>query len=233
METLKQQVYEANMLLVKYNLVIHTWGNVSQISRDRTYYVIKPSGVSYQTLKADDMVVVDLQNNVIQGHYNPSTDTPTHSIIYKYFDKVQAIVHTHSTYATSFAQAGVDIKCYGTTHADNFFGNVPCLPSLTKQEISGEYEKNTGKKIVTIFENQKIDYAATPACLIKEHGPFCWSLKNAKDAADLALTLEQVAKMAFLTQNINPLSNEAQKDLQLKHYYRKHGKNAYYGQKDK
>lgn len=230
---LQKVVYEANMLLSKYGLVIHTWGNVSGITKDRKYYVIKPSGVSYATMKPEDMVVMDLNDNVIMGELNPSTDAPTHSILYKKFDKVQAIVHTHSTYATSYAQSGLDITCYGTTHADNFYGSVPCARALTKEELESEYEKNTGKVIVERFESHKLDYAATPACLVKEHGPFCWSLKNPIDAANLALTLEQVAKMALFTKQINPLATEANKGLQLKHYNRKHGPNAYYGQSKK
>lgn len=233
LKDLQKTVYEANMLLWKYGLVIHTWGNVSGISKDRKFYAIKPSGVSYETMKPEDMVIMDLDDNVILGDLNPSTDTPTHSIIYKNFANVQAIVHTHSTYATSFAQSGLGIKCYGTTHADNFFGSIPCARSLTKEEINSEYEKNTGKVIVEEFVTNNLDYAATPACLVKEHGPFCWSLKNPIDAANLALTLEQVAKMALLTRKINPFVNEANKDLQLKHYFRKHGPNAYYGQNKK
>lgn len=236
LEELRQlqiSVYEANMLLWKYGLVIHTWGNVSGISKDRKYYVIKPSGVSYKTMKPSDMVVMDLEDKVIYGNLKPSTDTPTHSILYKNFKNVQAIVHTHSTYATSYAQSGLDIECYGTTHADNFFGSVPCVRALTEYEINSEYEKNTGKAIVERFTSKNLDYAATPACLVKEHGPFCWSLKNPKDAADLALTLEQVSKMALFTKQINPSVKEANKSLQLKHYYRKHGPNAYYGQNKK
>lgn len=230
---LKKSVYEANMLLQKYGLVIHAWGNVSGISKDRSYYVIKPSGVDYQAMTPDDMVVMDLNDNVLSGNLNPSTDAPTHSLLYKRFDKINAIVHTHSTYAVSFAQAGKDIVCYGTTHADNFFGSVPCARDLTKEEINFEYEKNTGKVIIEKFEKYNIDYKATPACLVKEHGPFCWSLKSPIDVANLALTLEQVAKTALFTNQINPLATEAKKELQLKHYYRKHGPNAYYGQNKK
>lgn len=230
---LKKEVYEANMLLKKYGLVIHTWGNVSAISADRSYYVIKPSGVDYSQLKPEDMVVMDLDDNIIEGKYNPSTDAPTHSYIYKTFEKTKAIVHTHSPYAVGYAQAGQDIVCFGTTHADNFFGSVPCARDLNKQEIDTEYEKNTGKVIVEKFVKNNIDYKATPACLVKEHGPFCWSLKGAIDAANLALTLEEVAKMSVITKQINNNATEAKKDLQLKHYYRKHGPNAYYGQNNK
>lgn len=233
LKELKEIVYQANMLLSKYGLVIHTWGNVSAISKDRSYYVIKPSGVDYQTMKPDDMVVMDLNNNIISGTLNPSTDMPTHSILYKNFEKVQAIVHTHSPHAVAFAQSGNDIPCFGTTHADNFFGSVPCARDLSKGEINSDYEENTGKVIVEKFRKNNLDYAATPACLVKEHGPFCWSLKNAIDASNLALTLEEVAKMAIYTMQINSNAKEAKKELQLKHYYRKHGPNAYYGQNKK
>lgn len=233
LEELKQQVYEANMLLNKYKLIIHTWGNVSAISEDRSYYVIKPSGIDYETMTPEDMVVLDLNDNVIMGELNPSTDSPTHSTIYKIFTKVKSIVHTHSKYAVSFAQAGLEIKCYGTTHADNFFESIPCTRALNKNEIDDEYEKNTGLVIVETFIKNNLDYVATPGCLVKEHGPFCWSTKNPKDASNLALTLEEIAKMALFTKQINPLATEANKDLQLKHYYRKHGPNSYYGQKNK
>lgn len=233
LKKLQSIVYEANMLLWKYGLVIHTWGNVSGISGDRKYYVIKPSGVSYATMKPEDMVVMSLDDEVIHGNLKPSTDMPTHSVIYKNFRNVKGIVHTHSTYATSYAQSGLDIECYGTTHADNFFGSIPCVRALTEYEINSEYEKNTGKVIVERFISKDLDYCATPACLVKEHGPFCWSVKDPIDAANLALTLEQVAKMALLTKQINPLSKGANKNLQLKHYHRKHGPNAYYGQNKK
>nr|WP_307128240.1 L-ribulose-5-phosphate 4-epimerase [[Mycoplasma] testudinis] len=231
LKKLKDEVYEANMLLQKYHLVIHTWGNVSAISKDRSYFVIKPSGVSYEKLAPDDMVVVDLNDKVLEGKLNPSTDTPTHSLLYKKFPKIQAIVHTHSPHAVAYAQAGSDIPCYGTTHADNFYGSVPCARDLTKEEINGEYEHNTGLVILEKFKKDKIDYTATAACLVKEHGPFCWSMKNAYDAANLALTLEEIAKMAIYTKIINPKAIHAKLELQKKHYERKHGVNAYYGQK--
>ncbi|UUD37311.1 L-ribulose-5-phosphate 4-epimerase [Mycoplasmopsis equigenitalium] len=231
---LKNEVYAANMLLVKYNLVIHTWGNVSGITKDRKYMVIKPSGVSYETLKPEDMVVTDLENNVVEGKYNPSSDTPTHTLLYKNNPHIQAIVHTHSPNAVAFAQAGKDIPCLGTTHADNFYGPVPCARSLTKAEIDGVYEHNTGLVILEEIARRGIDPKACSAILVKEHGPFAWSYNNPKHAVDTALTLEEVAKMAiktFIVYNNNATS--AQDALIKKHYDRKHGEKAYYGQKTK
>ncbi|WP_029513386.1 L-ribulose-5-phosphate 4-epimerase [Mycoplasmopsis primatum] len=229
---LKQEVYEANMLLVKYNLVIHTWGNVSGITNDRKYMVIKPSGVDYETLSADDMVITDMDNNVYDSKYRPSSDTPTHTLLYKNHPEIKGIVHTHSTNAVAFAQAGKDIPCFGTTHADNFYGPVPCARALSPEEINGEYEHNTGLVIIETFNKRKLDWKATSATLVKEHGPFVWSFKSPKDAVNLALTLEEVAKMAIKTLIIsNNDAPVAQKALVEKHYNRKHGKNAYYGQK--
>ncbi|QGZ97795.1 L-ribulose-5-phosphate 4-epimerase AraD [Mycoplasma sp. NEAQ87857] len=230
---LKQEVYEANMLLVKYKLVIHTWGNVSGITKDRKFMVIKPSGVSYDTLKPKDMVITDLDNNIYDSKYNPSVDTPTHTLLYKNNPEMQAIVHTHSPYAVGFAQAGKDIPCYGTTHADNFYGSVPCARALTPDEINGQYEHNTGLVILETFKQRKIDFKACPATLVKEHGPFVWSYKSPKDAVNMALTLEEVAKMAINTIIIeNNASHPAQEALIERHYQRKHGKNATYGQKN-
>lgn len=229
---LKQAVYDANMLLVKYNLVIHTWGNVSGITKDRKYMVIKPSGVSYDILTPDDMVITDMENNVYDSKFKPSSDTPTHTLLYKNNPEIQGIVHTHSPNAVAFAQAGKDIPCFGTTHADNFYGPVPCARALTPEEINGAYEHNTGLVIIETFNKRNIDWKATSATLVKEHGPFVWSFKSPKDAVDLALTLEEVAKMAIKTLIINNnTSPTAQKALIEKHYNRKHGKNAYYGQK--
>lgn len=229
--TLKQAVYAANMLLQQYRLVIHTWGNISAISADRTFFVIKPSGVAYATMQPEDMVVMDLAGNVFPGSLRPSTDAPTHAVLYQHFKDVKAIVHTHSTYATAFAQAGEDIPCYGTTHADNFHGAVPCLRKLSAEEIANAYEYNTGKVIVAELQRRQIDYVATPACLVRSHGPFAWSTKSARDAADIALTLEQVAKMAVLTKQIQPACTSADAYLVKKHYERKHGAHAYYGQR--
>lgn len=226
LEELKKRVYEANMDLPKYNLVKFTWGNVSEIDREKGLFVIKPSGVDYDKLTPDDMVVVDLEGNVVEGRYKPSSDTPTHVELYKAFSKIGGIVHTHSTYATSFAQAGRNIPCYGTTHADSIYGDIPCSRNLTEEEINEAYEKNTGKVIIETFE--KLDYMATPTILCKNHGSFSWG-ENAKKAVYNAVVLEEVAKMAILTEMINKEVKEAPKCIQDKHYNRKHGKNAYYG----
>lgn len=226
LEELKKRVYEANMDLPKYNLVKFTWGNVSEIDREKGLFVIKPSGVDYDKLTPDDMVVVDLEGNVVEGRYKPSSDTPTHVELYKAFSKIGGIVHTHSTYATSFAQAGRNIPCYGTTHADSIYGDIPCSRNLTEEEINEAYERNTGKVIIETFE--KLDYMATPTILCKNHGSFSWG-ENAKKAVYNAVVLEEVAKMAILTEMINKEVKEAPKCIQDKHYNRKHGKNAYYG----
>lgn len=226
LKELKKRVYEANMDLPKYNLVKFTWGNVSEIDREKGLFVIKPSGVDYDKLTPDDMVVVDLEGNVVEGRYKPSSDTPTHVELYKAFSKIGGIVHTHSTYATSFAQAGRNIPCYGTTHADSIYGDIPCSRNLTEEEINEAYEKNTGKVIIETFE--KLDYMATPTILCKNHGSFSWG-ENAKKAVYNAVVLEEVAKMAILTEMINKDVKEAPKCIQDKHYNRKHGKNAYYG----
>ena len=230
LEELKKRVYEANMLLPKYNLVTFTWGNVSEIDRESGLFVIKPSGVDYDKMTPDDMVVMNLEGKVVEGRLNPSSDTPTHLEIYKGFPKVGGVVHTHSTYATSFAQSGRDIPCYGTTHADYFYGNIPCLRCLTKEEIDEAYELNTGKLIINEFERLGKDYEAVTAALCKNHGPFAWG-KNGVDAVHNAVVLEEVAKMALFTEQINREVEPAPKELQDKHYFRKHGANAYYGQK--
>ncbi|MGZ9431860.1 L-ribulose-5-phosphate 4-epimerase [Mycoplasma sp. AC157] len=229
-ELLKKEVYDANMLLYKYKLAIHTWGNVSGITKDRKYMVIKPSGVSYETMTPDDMVIVDMENNVIDSKLKPSSDTPTHTLLYKEDKNIKGIVHTHSPFAVGFAQAGKEISCFGTTHADNFFGAVPCTRELSDDEINGAYEHNTGLVIIEHFRKNKIDFASTEATLVKEHGPFVWSMDSPKKAVDLALTLEEIAKMAINTLIIDPHKKEANKTLQLKHHSRKHGPNAYYGQ---
>ncbi|MGZ9763084.1 L-ribulose-5-phosphate 4-epimerase AraD [Mycoplasma sp. 5912] len=229
-QKLKQEVYQANMLLYQYKLAIHTWGNVSGISEDRKYMVIKPSGVSYETMSVDDMVVVDMDNNVIDSKLNPSSDTPTHTLLYKANKNIKGIVHTHSPYAVGFAQAGKEIKCFGTTHADNFYGSVPCTRELTDDEINGAYEHNTGLVIIEHFTKNNISFESTSATLVKEHGPFVWSIKNPKDAVNLALTLEEVAKMALHTLILVPDKGPANQTLQNKHHFRKHGPNAYYGQ---
>lgn len=229
LEDLKKLVYEANMLLPKYGLVTFTWGNVSAIDRKSGLFVIKPSGVDYDVMKPEDMVVMDLEGNKVEGKYKPSSDTPTHLEIYKAFENVGGVVHTHSSYATSWAQSGRSIPCYGTTHADYFYGNIPCVRCLTKDEIEDNYEKNTGILITSEFEKKSIDYEAMPAVLCKNHGPFAWG-KDAHEAVHNAVVLEEVAKMAYRTELINKEVIPAPSELQDKHYFRKHGANAYYGQ---
>ena len=229
LEELKKQVYEANMDLPRYGLVTFTWGNVSAIDREMGLFVIKPSGVDYDKLTPEDMVVVDLDGNRVEGRYRPSSDTATHLELYKAFPQSGGIVHTHSSYATSWAQAGRSIPCYGTTHADYIYGEVPCVRCLTKEEIAENYEKNTGRLIVEEFERIGKDPVAVPAVLCKNHGPFCWG-KDAKEAVHNAVVLEEVAKMAYRCEQINPDVTPAPQELQEKHYQRKHGKNAYYGQ---
>ena len=228
LEQLKQEVYEANMLLPKYHLVTFTWGNVSGIDREKGLFVIKPSGVDYDKLTPDSMVVVNLEGEVVEGDYRPSSDTPTHVVLYNRFQEIGGVVHTHSPWATSWAQAGRGIPCYGTTHADYLYGQVPCVRTLTKEEIETAYEKNTGVLIADEFERLAVDLA-TPAVLCKNHGPFTWG-KDAKEAVHNAVVLEEVAKMAARCEQIDPKVNPAPQELQDKHYYRKHGKNAYYGQ---
>ena len=229
LEQLKQEVYEANMLLPKYHLVTFTWGNVSGIDREKGLFVIKPSGVDYDKLTPDSMVFVNLEGEVVEGDYRPSSDTPTHVVLYNRFQEIGGVVHTHSPWATSWAQAGRGIPCYGTTHADYLYGQVPCVRTLTKEEIETAYEKNTGVLIADEFERLAVDYLATPAVLCKNHGPFTWG-KDAKEAVHNAVVLEEVAKMAARCEQIDPKVNPAPQELQDKHYYRKHGKNAYYGQ---
>lgn len=231
LEELKQRVYEANMLLPKYDLVTFTWGNVSEIDAERKIFAIKPSGVDYDRLTPDDMVLVDLDGKVVEGKYNPSSDTATHVEIYKAFKCVGGVVHTHSPHATSWAQAGRSIPCYGTTHADYIYGEVPCLRCLNAEEIEEAYEQNTGKLIVSEFERMGLDPEAVPAVLCKNHGPFTWG-KDAHEAVHNAVVLEVVARMAMMTERINPEVEPAPQHLCDKHYYRKHGANAYYGQRN-
>ena len=216
-------------MLPKYHLVTFTWGNVSGIDREKGLFVIKPSGVDYDKLTPDSMVVVNLEGEVVEGDYRPSSDTPTHVVLYNRFQEIGGVVHTHSPWATSWAQAGRGIPCYGTTHADYLYGQVPCVRTLTKEEIETAYEKNTGVLIADEFERLAVDYIATPAVLCKNHGPFTWG-KDAKEAVHNAVVLEEVAKMAARCEQIDPKVNPAPQELQDKHYYRKHGKNAYYGQ---
>ncbi len=229
LEQLKKQVCEANLLLPKHGLVTFTWGNASGIDREKKLVVIKPSGLSYDEMTAEDMVVVDFDGNIVEGKWKPSSDTATHIEIYRAFPECGGIVHTHSSYATSWAQAGRDIPCYGTTHADYFYGDIPCFRCLTKDEIDEAYERNTGLLIVSEFRRLGKDPVAVPGCLCKNHGPFTWG-KDPFEAVHNAVVLEEVAKMAFRCELIDPQVRPAPQELQDKHYLRKHGKNAYYGQ---
>lgn len=226
LEQLKQDVFEANLDLVAKGVVIYTWGNVSGIDRESGLVVIKPSGVDYDTMKADDMVVVDLDGNVVEGHLRPSSDTPTHLEIYKHCPTVGGITHTHSTTACAFAQAGMDIPALGTTHADYFYGNIPCARELTEDEVNNGYERNTGLVITAALGDT--DPLAVPGILVKNHGPFAWG-KDAASSVYHAVVLEKVAEMAYRSLMLNPES-EIKQYLLDKHYLRKHGANAYYGQ---
>lgn len=228
LESLKQKVYEANMALPKYGLVTFTWGNVSAIDRESGLVVIKPSGVEYDSMTADDIVVVDLDGKVAEGKYKPSSDTPTHLVLYKAFPNIGGIVHTHSRNATSWAQAGRDIPAYGTTHGDYFYGAIPCTRKMTPAEIAGEYEAETGNVIVERFNGISAD--DIPAVLVNSHGPFAWG-KDADNAVHNAVVLEELALMAMQTEALNPNVAVMQQELLDKHYLRKHGKNAYYGQR--
>ena len=237
LEELKEKVFRANLDLVKHGLVIFTWGNVSAIDRATGLVVIKPSGVSYETMRAEDMVVVDLDGKVVEGDLRPSSDTPTHLVLYKAFPEIGGVVHTHSTYATAWAQAGLDIPNIGTTHADYFHDDIPCTRDMKKSEVFGEYEKETGNVIVERFKG--MNPVDTPAVLVKNHGPFTWGT-DADNAVHNAVVLEQVAKMGFVAVTLNlstlDLVNHKpsmNKLLIEKHYSRKHGPNAYYGQKMK
>ncbi|MGF1729519.1 L-ribulose-5-phosphate 4-epimerase [Photobacterium kasasachensis] len=228
-QALKEKVLEANLLLPKYDLVTFTWGNVSEIDRDKGIIAIKPSGVEYDVMKADDIVIVDLDGNVIEGTLNPSSDTATHIELYKAFGSIGGIVHTHSRNATVWAQAGLDIPALGTTHADYFYGDIPCTRQLTPTEIDTEYEKNTGLVIIEEFGRRDIDPKAVPSAIISGHAPFSWG-NDAYDAVHNAVVLEEVAAMALATRSLNS-GIKVQQELSDKHYNRKHGKNAYYGQK--
>ena len=228
LEELKQKVLEANLLLPQHGLVTFTWGNVSEIDREKEIVAIKPSGVEYSKMTAEDIVLVDLEGNILEGELRPSSDVDTHLEFYRNWPGIGGVVHTHSTWATSWAQAGRGIPCYGTTHADYMYGEIPCVRCLTKEEIDMAYEKNTGLLIVDYFKDK--DYEAVPAVLCKNHGPFTWG-KDGHEAVHNAVVLEEVAKMAARGEMINPQVKTAPQELQDKHYYRKHGVNAYYGQK--
>ena len=229
LEELKNKVCEANLELVRHGLVIFTWGNVSAIDRESGLVVIKPSGVSYDNMKPDDMVVVDLDGKVVEGSLRPSSDTPTHLVLYKAFREIGGVVHTHSTYATAWAQAGRDIPNIGTTHADYFHDAVPCTADMTEAEVKGDYELETGNVIVRCFEG--LNPVHTPGVLVKNHGPFTWG-KDAAEAVHNAVVLEQVAKMAYIAYGVNPYLT-MNPLLVEKHFSRKHGPNAYYGQTKK
>ena len=229
LEQMKESVFQANRLLKDSGLIVLTWGNVSQIDRKRGYIVIKPSGVSYETMTAENMVVVDLDGNVVEGTLKPSSDLPTHIELYKAFPEIGGVTHTHSRWATIFAQAGAAIPPLGTTHADVFYGEIPVTRKMTDREIQGEYEKETGKAIVETFS--QIDPNEIPAVLVHSHGPFVWG-KNALKSVENAITLEEVAMMAYNTLQLNA-NAQMQKSLLDKHFLRKHGANAYYGQEEK
>ncbi len=226
LEKLKEEVFQANLDLVKHGLVIFTWGNVSGIDREKGLVVIKPSGVSYDEMKPKDMVVLNLYGQVVEGNLKPSSDTPTHLVLYRQFENIGGVVHTHSEWATSWAQAGKGIPAVGTTHADYFYGEIPCTRKMTKEEIEGEYELETGKVIVDRFNGLNAD--SVPGVLVNNHGPFSWG-KDANDAVHNAVVMEEVAKMTFRTFQLNPETTMDQVLLD-KHFLRKHGKNAYYGQ---
>lgn len=228
LEELKKIVCEANVLLPVYKLVTFTWGNVSAIDRESGLVVIKPSGVSYDNMTPEDMVVVDLDGKVVEGKWRPSSDTPTHVELYKAFPKCGGIVHTHSRWATTFAQAGMDIPAMGTTHGDYFYGDIPCTRKMTAEEIKGDYEKETGTVIIEAFAGK--DPAAVPGVVVYSHGPFSWGV-DAMDAVHNAVVMEEIAFMDWHAMMINPQNGHMQQELLDKHYLRKHGANAYYGQK--
>ena len=232
LKELRQAVYAANMELPHRNLVTYTWGNVSGIDREKGLFVIKPSGVEYDELRPEDLVVMDLCGNKVEGDMNPSSDTKTHLVLYRAFPQLGGIVHTHSPYAVAWAQAGRDIPAYGTTHADYFYGSIPCARHLTQEELDEDYELNTGNIIVEEFKTRNIDPVAVPAVICHSHGPFTWG-KDAAQAVYHAVVLEEVAKMAILTRQVDPSALPAPQRIQDKHYMRKHGPNAYYGQTKK
>ena len=232
LDKLKEEVFQANVDLPKHGLVKYTWGNVSAIDRDSGLFVIKPSGVTYEKMTAQDMVVVDLDGRVVEGELNPSSDTLTHAVLYKHYPQIGGIAHTHSTWATIWAQAGLDVQAMGTTHADTFYGSVPCARFLTEKEVNDGYEVETGKVIIETFEERGLDVIAVPGILLQGHGPFTWG-KDAKSAVMNSVVLDEVSKMNFFTQKLNGLAEELPQRILDKHYLRKHGQNAYYGQGSK
>ncbi|MGG3267322.1 L-ribulose-5-phosphate 4-epimerase [Priestia aryabhattai] len=229
LDKLKEEVFQANLDLPKHGLVKYTWGNVSAVDRDSGLFVIKPSGVTYEKMTAQDMVVVDLDGRVVEGELNPSSDTLTHAVLYKHYPEIGGIAHTHSTWATIWAQAGLDVQAMGTTHADTFYGSVPCARFLTEKEVNDGYEVETGKVIIETFEKRGLDVLAVPGILLQGHGPFTWG-KDAKTAVMNSVVLDEVSKMNFFTQKLNGLAEELPQRILDKHYLRKHGQNAYYGQ---
>ena len=230
LEQLKKEVYEANLLLPKYQLITFTWGNVSGIDRERGLIVIKPSGVDYQSMQAEDMVVCDWQGKVVEGRYKPSSDLMTHLELYRHFTTIGGVVHTHSQNATAWCQAGKAIPALGTTHGDYFYGPIPCTRLMSEAEIRSDYELNTGEVIVETFETQQLDAAQMPGVLVQSHGPFTWG-ESPGDAVHNAVVLEELAEMAWKTRLINSEVSSMQQTLLDKHYLRKHGPGAYYGQK--
>lgn len=231
-EQMRQEVLEANLKLKELGLVIFTWGNVSAIDRDAGQVIIKPSGVAYETMEAGDLVVVDMEGRTVEGAYKPSSDLATHLELYRRFPDCKGVAHTHSRLATAWAQAGVDLPAFGTTHADYFYGAVPCTRSLTKAEIEGTYEHETGRVIVETFDKRGIDPMAVPAALVNGHGPFTWGT-SAMDAVNNTVVLEEVAAMAATSVAISPQLQGIAQQLLDKHYLRKHGAGAYYGQEEK
>ncbi len=228
-KNLKQEAFEANMQLPELGLVLFTFGNVSVVDRENAVFAIKPSGVPYSVLKADDIVIVDFEGRVVEGEKRPSSDTKTHAVLYKYWDKIGAIVHTHSTYATAWAQAQMDIPILGTTHADHLTVDVPCAPPMSDEMIKGDYEHETGFQIMNEFERRGLSYCEVEMVLLGNHAPFCWG-KNGEKAVYNAAVLEEIARMAYLSCTINPSVPRLKDALINKHYERKHGKDAYYGQ---
>lgn len=230
LEKLKEEVFLANLELPKQGLIKYTWGNVSAVDRNKKLFVIKPSGVDYDTMSAEDMVVCDFEGNVVEGHLNPSSDTPTHAVLYKHFEDIGGIVHTHSQWATAWAQAGLDVPAMGTTHADTFYGPVPCARYLTREEVERNYEKETGNVIVDLFSERKLQPLEVPGVLLHGHAPFTWG-KTADEAVMNAVVLDEICKMNFYTRQLNSYAEELPQYILDKHYLRKHGKDAYYGQK--
>ncbi|WML41794.1 L-ribulose-5-phosphate 4-epimerase [Neobacillus sp. OS1-2] len=230
LDRLKEEVFHANLELPKQGLVKYTWGNASGIDRDSGLFVIKPSGVDYKKMKPSDMVVVDLDGNVVEGEMNPSSDTATHAVLYRHYPEIGGIVHTHSTWATVWAQAGLDVPAMGTTHADTFYGSIPCARFLTQEEIDRGYEVETGKVIIETFEERGLDILAVPGVLLHGHAPFTWG-KDVKTAVMNSVVLEEVSKMNLFARQLNSFAELLPQSILDKHYLRKHGKHAYYGQK--